>query len=408
MNFSNRRFDICLRLIFFILQLLCCLATIATFARLLDEFKLPMVFTITPVLLILLISLEKCLIINDRKTNCMIRGIITGFLAGFFGNVVNDEFIIQTHTSKNSFVLWLANFEFLHIPVIAGTVMCMFCIIFRKFPPRSVLVVAFAFAVCCMSITSLLYIFYSINPDRAKINKQWAMVVFIVAFLFGLMPTMTQAKQAWLLCLCGFVVSVNWQFVHLETQQWDWSLNRYPIPGFLTVYVVLFLYEAIDVGDSNIYLYKNRKKKKFDLETRMSDNEDDDDKNNDCERSDRNILPNEENGWSSFFLTMTCHCLSYLAERTVMTLVKEVQQKNRAFKTDTWLCCLCMLCFYYLLASKNNISILEKVSLTILGLLLYFCVGVTSGILSNGYFIDNVVGILFLAVTLESEHSTNF
>lgn len=389
LNYDRDRFIQSLRLVTFGLQILAVISTFSTFARLLDQYRLPKVFLMLPGLLIFLLSIDRCLMLNDKNFNCILRGATTGFLSGFFGNIVSDDFN-NKHTTKSGLVQAVCNLEFLHIPVVAGTLMCMFCFLFRRFPPLTIVILSMALGVCCSAIFSLGSIFFSATPEVATINKTHSFLVFVIVFLLGIIPSVNIIKQSWLLCLIGFIMSIVWQSKHLETMQWNWQLVRFPIPGFLTAVLVLFFLDLIDFHECDINkLWRRRKPRKYDANI-----------------PDASCYDNEEN--NTLATTLTWHCACYIVERTVLTLISERQHKNRPYKTDTWFCCLIMLFVYLLHANHKKISCIEKIVLSLLALSCYLCVGVTNGILSNGYFIDNLFAIMFLSLFQSADIIINF
>lgn len=175
-------------------------------------------------LLVLLVGLERCYLTDDANLSSIIRGSVTGFLSAFYATVVNDYFSHPVHTSHNKLLLSLGQYEFLHIPVIVGTLMCLFCITFSQFPPVTITILSFALAVCSMALFSLGSIFF--QPDTATINTTHALVVFVVVFLAGLMPFVNLKRRWWLFVLTLFILSCIWQNHNLDSTQWDWSLNR--------------------------------------------------------------------------------------------------------------------------------------------------------------------------------------
>ena len=387
-NYDRDRFIQSLRMVTFGLQILAVISTFSTFARLLDQYRLPKVFLMLPGLLIFLLSIDRCLMLNDKNFNCILRGATTGFLSGFFGNIVNDDFSDKL-TTKSGLVQALCNLEFLHIPVAAGTLMCMFCFLFRRFPPLTIVILSLALGVCCSAIFSLGLVFFSAAPEVAIINKTQSFLVFVIVFLLGIIPSVNNIKQAWLLCMIGFTMSIIWQSKHLETMQWNWQLVRFPIPGFLTAILVLFFLDLIDFHEcDNQKLRRRRKARKYD--TNIPD-----------------TLYYDDEGSNTLATTLTWHCASYIIERTVLTLISERQHKNRPYKTDTWFCCLIMLFIYLLYVNHKKISCMEKIVLTLLAISCYLCVGVTNGILSNGYFIDNIFAIMFISLFHSADITMN-
>ena len=391
----RRRFLMIVRFTMFLLQILCCIATIATFSRLLDQYKLPNFFMFVPVLLFFLTGLERCYFINDYNLNSIIRGAITGFLSGFYSTVVNDVFSHSSHTTKNHFILSLGQYEFLHIPVICGSFMCFFFITFTYFPPLRVVILSFALAVCSMALFSIGTIFFSDRADTTIINKTIAFVIFICIFLLGLTPFVSFKQRLWLFSTMVFMLSLIWQSYHLDSCQWQWKLNRFPIPGTFFSIIFLFLADVIQVHttrENNQHVQRRRKKRSY-----SGDCDDDkykiyyNEKTNDNEEDEEDSLSN----------ALTWHCVCYVLERTTLTLMMEKQHK-RKFRTDTWICCLGMFFIYMLYVNYRQVSLTSKLLLTYIALLAYFCIGVTGGIISNGYLFDSISGIVFLTIsTLE-------
>ena len=389
MNKDKRRFLMIIRFTLFILQALCCVATFSSFSRLLDQYKLPKFFILVPGLLVFLAGLERCYLLSDSNLNSIIRGSVTGFLSGFYATVVNDNFTHSFHTMHNKFLISLGQYELLNIPVICGAIMCIVFITFINLPPLRIVILSFALAICSMALFSVGTILFSSKPETALINQTQVFLVFISVFMFGLFPFISFKQRLCLFSTLIFFFSVLWQFYQLDSAQWEWRLNRFPVPGSCTAIIFLFLFDIVQFHTSkdNEIKISNKKRK------RQSNVDNDDDKyalyyEETDENDSEDLLSN----------ALTWHCVCYVLERTTLTLIMEKQHK-RKFLTDTWLCSLCILYVYLIYVNYKQLSVLSKMLLTYLGLAVYFCIGITNGLISNGYFIDSVFGILFLMIS---------
>jgi len=381
----------------FILQLLSGVATTATFVRISEQYRLPPIFLALPSLLFLLTAIGRCLQLHDTNVTAIVIGATTGAIAGFLSSVItnNDLSAITSQLpARSETVTFICTLEFLHIPVVVGTVMFSFCLLFTKLPPLTLIVIAAAIAACGTVLLSIIILLINDPMIGGFTGGQEFSVVahsallletFLGVFILALMPALRSNKRAWLICIACFTVSGHWQWSFLDSVQWDWEKSYFPIPGSLFAIVVLFMVEVIEMSET------------ADLTLRRS-------------RVRQGPLADDSN---PVFTAIMWHIGAYVVERTSLTII--LDSRRRSLKhghysqgSDAWLSCLGMLGLLGLLSpsASRHFSLLDRVIIICLGLMLYVCMTATSDALANGYFLDDVLGITVLVSVASSDFAS--
>lgn len=381
----------------FVLQLLSGVATTATFIRISEQHRLPPIFLALPSLLFLLTAIGRCLQLHDTNITAIVIGATTGAIAGFLSSVIsNDDLSVASSQllSRSDTVTFICTLEFLHIPVVVGTVMFSFCLLFTRLPPLTLVVLAAATAACGTVMLGIAFLLINDPMIGGLSDSQEFSIVshsatlletFVGIFIVALMPALRSNKRAWLICIACFTVSCHWQWTFLDSLQWDWQKSYFPIPGCLFAIVVLFMAEVIEMSETaDLTLRRSR--------TRLGPLADDS---------------------SAVFTAIMWHIGAYVVERTSLTII--LDSRRRSWKrghhsqgSDAWLSCLGMLGLLGLLSpsSSRHFSLLNRVIIICLGLVLYVCMTATSDALANGYFLDDVLGIAVIVTVASSDFAS--
>jgi len=395
---SQQRYLQTYRHVAFVLQILSGVATTASFIRISEQHRLPPIFLALPSLLFLLTAIGRCLQLHDTNVTAIVIGATTGAIAGFLSSVVsNDEISVASPASltRDSSETFICTLEFLHIPVVLGTVMFSFCLLFTRLPPLTLVIIAAATAACGTVIlgTGLLLIndpmigsFSSGQPFSIVSHSTVLVETFLGIFVLALMPALRSNKRAWLICIACFTVSSHWQWSFLDSLQWDWQKSHFPIPGSLFAIIVLFMAEVIEMSET------------ADLTLRRS-------------RARLGYMADDS---SAVFTAVMWHVGAYVVERTSLTIILDSRRRSskhgyRPQGSDAWLCCLCMLGLLGILSPSANrhFSLLSRVTVICLGLVLYVTMTVTSDALANGYFLDDVLGLAVLVTVASSDFASS-
>ena len=395
-TFDRRRFLQTYRHVAFTLQLLSCVATTATYVRVTDQFRLPVVFLALPALLFILLSVDRCFQLRDRYLASVMTGAITGFVSGFLATVVRNDVadaalrreLLLVSDTKKLVVTTFCTLEFLHLPVVFGAIAYTLCLLFSRLPPLAVLILSMATATCGAAIFTIgLAVVYNDRPPQdgfGVVAASTVLLVFVIIFILALMPAMRANKRAWLVAVGGFIVAVYWQTGFLDTMQWDWERSYFPIPGALTGLLVLFTLDLVDLSESADFAGAARRP-----------------------AFDSDIVPAESESEAALHTALTWHVGAYVVERTSLTFILESRSSaakagHRPPQTDIWLCCLGMLGLLSLLTTRR-LTLFVRMLIVVLGVTLYVCVSVANGHISNGYFIDGVFGLAILSTAVTSD-----
>jgi len=393
---SRQRYLQTYRHVALILQLLSGVATTATFVRISEQHRLPPIFLALPSLLFLLAAIGRCLQLHDANITAIVIGATTGAIGGFLSSVVsNDNVATVGHApqSRSDTVAFICTLEFLHIPVVVGSVMFSFCLLFTRLPPPTLIIIAAAMASCATVIFGISLLLlndpmlggysggreFSIVGHSAVLSE-----AFLGTFILSLMPALRSNKRAWLVCTGCFVISGHWQWNFFDSLQWNWEKSYFPIPGSLFAIVVLFMSEVIEMSET-ADLTQRRSRARVAVES------------------------------YPVFTAIMWHIGAYVVERTSLTIILDSRRmsskhSHRSRGSDAWLCCLGMLGVLMILSPSANrhFSLLERVVIICLGLFLYVCMTVTSDALANGFFIDDVLGLAVLVTLAFSDFASGF
>ena len=391
---SRRRYLQTYRHVALVLQLLSGVATTATFIRISEQHRLPPIFLALPSLLFLLTAIGRCLQLHDTNITAIVIGATTGAIAGFLSSVVtNDEAAVASShpLTRSETVTFICTLEFLHIPVVVGTVMFSFCLLFTRLPPLTLVIIAAAIGACGTVMLGIVLLLvndpmiggFSGNQEFSIVNHSTILLeAFLGIFILALMPALRSNKRAWLICIACLTISSHWQSSFLDSVQWHWEKSYFPIPGSLFAIIVLFMVDVIEMSETaDFSVRRSREKLMFFTEDS-----------------------------SPVFTAVMWHIGAYVIERTSLTIILDSRRRSwkhghRPQGSDAWLSCLGMLGLLGLLSpsASRHFSLLDRVIIISLGLMLYVCMTATSDALANGYFIDDVLGLAVLVTVASSD-----
>ena len=369
------------------LKVMCSMATTATFVRVASEHGLPPVFLNLPMLLLLLVILEKSGVFPmDDMTLSMLKGATTGVISGFLSSIVTNSFKYSHEEKKVSLKMRLLNnFELLHIPVVIGTLFFSFCVTFERLPPSHRVKVSAMTGICGAIMLTVFLNFldgdaYGQNTRSLYDYGKIFLFAYIVIFFMSLTQIAQTSQKPWLVCVIVIFLVLNWQFRHFDDLVWDWAIPKMPVPGFLIGIIVLNLQ---DLTSGHLALPSNKP---------------------DVEENDQKTprFSNEEILWNAY----VWHTVTFIVERISLAVISLRQHKKSNIPpNDSIMCCIFLLGFLLIISPLKDGSlrvegsVLQKTIMVMLGLALYVSVGLTGGLLNNGYFIDTIFGLTILYIT---------
>jgi len=395
---SRQRYLQTYRHVAFVLQLLSGVATTATFIRISEQHRLPPIFLALPSLLFLLAAIGRCLQLHDTNVTAIVIGATTGAIAGFLSSVVNNDDVAVVGTAvqtRSDTVTFICTLEFLHIPVVLGTIMFSFCLLFTRLPPLTLVIIAAATAACGTVFVGIgLLLLYDPMIGGFSGGQEFSIVshsallieTFLAVFILALIPALRSNKRAWLICITCFTVSSHWQWNFLDSLQWNWEKSYFPIPGVLFAIIVLFMAELIEMSET------------ADLTLRRS----------------RERLGSVSDETYPVFTAVMWHIGAYVVERTSLTMILDSRRRSwknshRPVGSDAWLCCLGMMGLLGILSpsASKHFPLLSRIIIICLGLVLYVCLTATTDTLANGFFLDDVLGLAVLVTVASSDFASS-
>jgi len=395
---SRQRYLQTYRHVAFVLQLLSGVATTATFIRISEQHRLPPIFLALPSLLFLLAAIGRCLQLHDTNVTAIVIGATTGAIAGFLSSVVNNDDVAVVGTAvqtRSDTVTFICTLEFLHIPVVLGTIMFSFCLLFTRLPPLTLVIIAAATAACGTVFVGIgLLLLYDPMIGGFSGGQEFSIVshsallieTFLAVFILALIPALRSNKRAWLICITCFTVSSHWQWNFLDSLQWNWEKSYFPIPGVLFAIIVLFMAELIEMSET------------ADLTLRRS----------------RERLGSMSDETYPVFTAVMWHIGAYVVERTSLTMILDSRRRSwknghRPVGSDAWLCCLGMMGLLGILSlsASKHFPLLSRIIIICLGLVLYVCLTAATDTLANGFFLDDVLGLAVLVTVASSDFASS-
>ena len=371
-----------------ILQTMSCIATFATFVRILTTLNLPKVFAILPCMLPpVVVARHFSIFTIDSNTLAMLSGVSSGVIVGFLSTVVIP--VTGTHDNHQSHLSYhLELLELLHIPVLLGAIMQTLLHVFVRLPPLHRLHVA-SFA-AFLGTFMLVAGFAMMGEDETSADTlKTFMQTYILLFCVTLTPFVSDHQIAWLICLDSFLLLTIWENRHTEAASWNFEQHRLPIPGCFTGMIIVFLLHRSDTIEDN-------------FSAQMTDSYDDDAKIEEIDSKQKTLYRIENNSWAN--VAIFWFLVTYGMERLSLMYVvgKSLSGHARLAFSDTWLCCV-ICCGFYGLMSKNFPSpTIHKVIIILLCLFIYISFTLVHHIFANAIFVHTMFGLTFVHLTQNS------
>ena len=355
-----------------------CVSTTATYLRTIHENKIPNVFLALPFMLGVLLAYRKLFRPTDKNNLGMFTGATTGFLSGFLSSIVNHESAVPTEIPHIGNVeRFLYSLEVLHIPVIVGSLVYSLCLVIEKFPAVNSLFLAAATATC-VAMTATVGVTMMDGEESSRSTLAYASIFafsLVESFLLILLPVIRPSQRLWVWTSCALLLSLLWQGGFFDTLVWDLAFPRFPIPGFLSGLIVIFMLDLVTMRSDLIY-----RGPRANSDGPLSDSEE-------LTRDPMEVLLN----------AFTWHVITFVVQRLSLAVILLGNvPRNEQTGSDVWLCCLLMICFLALITPSYKAAASTKVNIILAGMVFYTTVSVTSGILTNGYFIDTMFGLTIL------------
>lgn len=371
------------------LQILSAIATSATFFRVIEEHELSKIFLILPMLLFaFFIARKHPALKQDIHTMAMLAGAATGINSGFLSSIVTEhswkhpvkdisDNVIGPQVTKT---MMLRHLEFLHLPVIFGSMLYSYCIVFDRLPSRQSTRLAASTALCGAVMITLTTTFGDQRQGVMDVLLIF-MSMFLLAFLVGMIPVIKVYQRPWMICVMIFILCIYWEKFHFDTLVWNWEECRYPIPGCITAMTVVLLLNVHESGDTKVVTS---------AENLISKDKILDSNGNGPEVIDiREVLMN----------AFAWHGVTYVIERISLAFIKGSKKHHADMLpqsphgSDVWISCVTMIAYVGVMSTHFKATNNHKLALVLSGLLLYVSVTLSVGVLSNAYFIDMIFGL---------------
>lgn len=368
------------------MKVCCCIGLLGTFRRIVDVHDIPQMFLFLPTLLVILLIIQKFTHLKeDAITLGMVSGaligVVTGFLSGIERLVQSDFPDEFTTVAKKSPAVY--NLELLHIPVVIGSVMYSFCLVFDRLPKGNQLKWASMVGMCGSVLATMMRSSMAV-PQKYETNSTNSYFFFFVAllsfFLIGLFPEAKPAQKAWIVCIIVWMVQVMWQMVFFDNLIWNWEENFFPIPGCLTGIIIVFFADVL-ISSRALPAMKvyNRRKSSGSL----------------AKQPMEPIL--------NAFLW---HSVTFIVQKISLYMI---QQKNKSgpfipsYTFEATITCVLSLFFLYIISAHLKARPLTRTVLVIITLTYYAVQGLCNLGLPNGLFIDIMLGQT-IVYTIQAHH----
>ncbi len=347
----------------------CCVATLATFKRVVDEQNIPRVFLCLPSLLLLLFILQKFTQLrDDPATLGMVTGALIGVLTGFLSAM---ERLVQADVPGSLDIGVgpdpIYNLELLHIPVVLGAVMYSFTLSYERMPSGHRLRLAGVIGlVGAVLVTTGLTVLEGDISSTATMTKLFPFA-FLAWFLVGLLPSAPDSHQAWIVCTVIWLIQLMWQSRFFDALVWDWQRCKFPIPGFLTGMIVVFFGDVITCRASAKHFSQPRR-------TQMT-------------RDPMEPITN----------CFLWHAITFVVQRISLYIIESKKVAGPftpKYPFEAAVTCVITLALLYVTSVNLRGTTLSKVMIGSLGLLVYVFSSLNHLALPNGMFLDIVLGIL--------------
>ena len=347
--------DSAYRRILVVMQVLSCVATSATVFRVIHEQRLSAWFLLLPTLLVATLALRRSL---PADTTDLLTGLSTGAVSAFFAEAVGGRSPADGG-ARGGFAAVVGQAELLHIPVIGGSLVLGYCLMFDRWPSH---VKSTFLLLVVLSVSLAATIGLMILDETADLRTSWHTFsfVFVTVYLCVSLGTVQLTHRPWMVCLLSVWLNFYWQSGFFDYWTWDWGKGRFPICGFLVALIFVFFIERTDVPLGSRHRARRR---------------------------------------GHFANAVTWFAIAYVIERVTLTLLKTRRPFGVRVSTDVWPCSVLMLAYLMVVSAETTVTVANKVSLALSCLLLYLTLSLPTKGFCNGFFLDIVLALTVLFAT---------
>ena len=351
------------RWIMLFIQIASSLAMTASFLRIVNQQLLPVFLLVVPCSLFIAIFVSRMSLFSVRMSSAVV-GLTSGVVAGVLSEIVVDDLMKMISLHERHTDCKFCLLELLHSVVIVCLIMyCFYLSCICIYDLRRI----FLLIVLLFSVVSLYTVFrLVVREPLIEIVTSFVMMVYFVIFrIFG----MPLKLQLWFLWLVMCFVSCYWQICYLDSLHLEWNRYFFPVPGSAIGMSVSFLLSSVK-PKSSIH------KEEF------------------------------------LFFAVILHVAGFVTGRILPTAVRTLLDflSNSITdwpRSDFWLCTLGLSGFLFLFIKliTRKLPVYQCFVFIVLILVTYVCMGVVNGLVTNGYFIDEVIALSLIMIMVIDDES---
>jgi len=357
------------RWIMLLIQMFSTVAMIASFLRIVNQQRLSLHFLMFPFSLFVAILFTKISFLSVHVTNAII-GLISGMVAGILSEVVVDDLMLWTVLRKSEVTCKFCFLELLHFVVIVSLISyCFYLSCVCMYSLRKIFIfVVFLFCLFIMYIVVRLVV-------SEPLTEIVTLLIVIAYFIIFNILTVPLKLQVWFLWLVMCSVSCLWQIRFLDSLRWEWNKHFLPVPGSAVGLSASFLLSFITPRHCITYSQRDK----------------------------------------SLLFATTVHAAAFVAVRILLTALRTLLDLLSVSliawpRSDFWLCTFgllgCLLLFSKLISRK--LSVFRCFIFVVLIIIAYVCVGVVNGLVTNGYFVDEVLALSLVMIMVTDDEYTEY
>ena len=349
------------RWIVLLIQIVSSVAMIASFLRIINQQLLSIYFLMVPCLLLLPILVTRRSFLSVRTANAVI-GLTSGTVAGILSEIVVDDLMTLGLLRKSEVTCKFCFLELLHFVVFVSLI--MYCFYLRCVCMYSLRKI-FLFIIFLFSFF-IVYIVISIVVMQPLIELVSFFIVMAYFMTFSIF-TVPLMLQLWFLWLVMCFMSCRWQIQFLDCLRWDWNRHFLPVPGSAIGMSASFLFSFLMPKCCTTSIQRDK----------------------------------------SLLFATTFHAAAFVIVRILLTGLRTLLgllSGSRLVwpRSDFWLCTFgllgCLLLFSKLIGRK--LSVYKCFIFIVLILVVYICIGIVNGLVTNGYFVDEVIALSLVMIML--------
>lgn len=312
---------------------------------------------------------------HDLHTIAMLTGAATGVVSGFLSGIVRESHVhsaIELKQGQHGTVHLLYHLEFLHLPVICGSLLYSYCLVFDKLPSvRATKQAIFTGFVGGILFTASYIIIAGNSP--AYVLMRMFLFSFVLVFLSAYMTVIRNHQKPWLITVIAYIMCLHWESGHFDSLIWDFESSRFPIPGSITGMIIVF-------GMQVHVIYKQG----YNLPFTFADS----------------YEPMEIS--ELHFNILIWQGITYITEQLSLALIQTTKPKlsgEHHDKPSFMFSCLTMAAYIGVMSSYFRTSLIMKVYIVLALLTMYITLTLSAMVLHNGYFIEIVMGYTIALTT---------